>query len=108
LSGICTHMGCLLNWNGAARTYDCPCHGGRFAENGDAVPSSSGWNRPLAQIATRVRGGIVEVYMPPPVDLGGTHLGGNPAARRSELGYQAGKELSTWGGGAGKISSDSG
>lgn len=30
----CTHMGCALKHNSAEGSYDCPCHGSRFSENG--------------------------------------------------------------------------
>jgi len=33
----CTHSGCVVRWNGDARVYVCPCHDGRFDENGRVV-----------------------------------------------------------------------
>jgi glycine/D-amino acid oxidase-like deaminating enzyme/nitrite reductase/ring-hydroxylating ferredoxin subunit len=33
----CTHMGCLLHFNGAERTWDCPCHGSRFDVDGSVL-----------------------------------------------------------------------
>ncbi|MGZ3583744.1 MAG: QcrA and Rieske domain-containing protein [Ktedonobacterales bacterium] len=67
LSGACTHMGCLLHWNGGARTYDCPCHGGRFAEDGTSAASSPVAYRPLPMVATKVEDGHVWVYAAQPV-----------------------------------------
>jgi len=30
----CPHFGCALKWNREEHSWDCPCHGSRFAENG--------------------------------------------------------------------------
>ena len=66
LSSICTHMGCLLQWNPGQRTYDCPCHGGRFAEDGQTAPQSPIEYAPLPKLQTRVEDGQVWVYVVPP------------------------------------------
>jgi hypothetical protein len=33
----CPHMGCALKWNPQEHTWDCPCHGSRFEENGELI-----------------------------------------------------------------------
>lgn len=42
----CPHLGCALKWNKYEHTWDCPCHGSRFEENGKLIdnPATSDAN----------------------------------------------------------------
>ncbi|HYX49585.1 MAG TPA: Rieske 2Fe-2S domain-containing protein, partial [Ktedonobacteraceae bacterium] len=40
ISGACTHMGCIVQWQDSDRKYHCPCHGGLFTEYGKPDKSS--------------------------------------------------------------------
>lgn len=46
----CTHMGCTLKWNRQEHTWDCPCHGSRFAKDGDVIDNPA--KRDLEKISS--------------------------------------------------------
>jgi nitrite reductase/ring-hydroxylating ferredoxin subunit len=62
LSGVCTHLGCLLQLNAAARRLDCPCHNAAFGLDGNVLfkhmPDALA---PLPLMESRVRDGHIEV-----------------------------------------------
>ncbi|STX29000.1 Gamma-glutamylputrescine oxidoreductase [Legionella beliardensis] len=37
VSAVCPHMKCIVNWNSAEKTWDCPCHGSRFTKQGKYI-----------------------------------------------------------------------
>jgi len=47
-SAVCTHVGCIVHWNGLEKCWDCPCHGSQFAVDGSVLNGPA--VRPLAKI----------------------------------------------------------
>jgi Rieske Fe-S protein len=46
-SAVCTHLGGLVRWNDAERSWDCPLHGSRFGPDGAVLegPATCGLRR---------------------------------------------------------------
>jgi len=62
LSAVCTHLGCIVQWQKENEQFLCPCHGGVYYENGDRASGPP--PRGLYRYAWRVRDGHLEIQAP--------------------------------------------
>lgn len=59
-SAVCTHAGCLVNFDSSSLQFVCPCHGGTYsATNGQVLAGPP--PAPLHSIPVRVSGGEISV-----------------------------------------------
>jgi len=59
LSSKCTHLGCMVPWDGKQRVFPCPCHASRFDDRGDVLAPPA--TRALDLFPVIIEGGIVKV-----------------------------------------------
>lgn len=64
VSARCTHLGCLVAFNAAERTWECPCHGSRYGTDGTVLEGPA--NRPLESRDAEVRAAQRREQQEPP------------------------------------------
>lgn len=51
LNPVCTHAKCIVNFNNVEKSWDCPCHGGRFDLNGKVITGPPRHNLSIIDIS---------------------------------------------------------
>jgi cytochrome b6-f complex iron-sulfur subunit len=58
-SAVCTHLGCIIQWQKDQYKFVCPCHGGQFSTEGAVLGGPP--PKPLAKLAFAVTGDSVTI-----------------------------------------------
>lgn len=53
MSAVCPHLGCTVNWNSAEKSWDCPCHGGRYSSKGEVINAPAVNNLEMMDCSSR-------------------------------------------------------
>ena len=59
LSAVCTHLGCIVQWEKDKQSFLCPCHAGRYSPDGTVLAGPP--PKPLAKIPFTVANGKITV-----------------------------------------------
>ncbi|MFQ5740625.1 MAG: ubiquinol-cytochrome c reductase iron-sulfur subunit [Acidobacteriota bacterium] len=59
LSSTCTHLGCIVRWEGASKQFQCPCHGGAYDSSGKVISGPP--PRPLMRLETHLEKDRIQV-----------------------------------------------
>jgi cytochrome b6-f complex iron-sulfur subunit len=59
LSAVCTHLGCIVQWEKGEQGFLCPCHAGHYSAEGAVLSGPP--PRPLARLPFKVENGNIVV-----------------------------------------------
>jgi cytochrome b6-f complex iron-sulfur subunit len=59
LSAVCTHLGCIVQWEKSQQDFVCPCHGGHYSADGAVTGGPP--PKPLPKIPFTVANGTITI-----------------------------------------------
>lgn len=59
LSAICTHLGCIVQWEIKTQDFLCPCHGGHYSADGSVTGGPP--PRPLGKLPFTIADGVITI-----------------------------------------------
>ena len=59
LSAVCTHLGCIVQWEAQKGAFVCPCHGGQFSTEGKVLGGPP--PKPLELLKVTVANGVITI-----------------------------------------------
>ncbi|GFO56892.1 cytochrome b6 [Geomonas sp. Red276] len=59
LSAVCTHLGCIVQWEKEQQDFLCPCHAGRYTPDGTVISGPP--PKPLAKLPVAVAEGKITI-----------------------------------------------